>query len=88
MAERSNLITFDQMEPERHIELSAKGGRASGEAKRKKAEMRRRMVELMMQLEVAEELRQDFDEAMKLIYTKRRLREAKARANHGKSKKK
>ena len=36
-----NLIQFDEMPPERHRELSARGGIASGEKRRAKAELRK-----------------------------------------------
>ncbi len=36
-----NLIPFDQMSSERHRELSRRGGIASGETRRKKAEEKR-----------------------------------------------
>ena len=37
----NNLIRFDQMSPERHRELSRRGGAASGKRRRKKAEEKR-----------------------------------------------
>ena len=37
----NNLIKFGEMTPERHRELSARGGRASGEKRRQTAEIRR-----------------------------------------------
>lgn len=37
---KENLIPFNQMDPERHRQLSAKGGRNSGKAKRKKKAMK------------------------------------------------
>lgn len=37
---KDNLIPFNQMDPERHKQLSAKGGRNSGKAKRKKKAMK------------------------------------------------
>jgi hypothetical protein len=41
MANTQNLIRFDQMTPERHRELSARGGVASGQTRRE----RRRAIE-------------------------------------------
>ena len=40
MAKEQNLIQFDEMTPERHKELSAAGGIASGKARRKAKSMR------------------------------------------------
>ena len=36
-----NLIRFDEMTPERHRELSARGGRRSGEKRRQNADVRK-----------------------------------------------
>jgi len=42
-----NLIPFNIMEKERHLELSRKGGIASGEKKREKALMKKQIEELV-----------------------------------------
>ena len=52
----ANLIPFDKMTPERLLFLSAKGGKASGEARRKKRDqIEARKVELMAQIEAENE---------------------------------
>lgn len=59
-----NLIPFDQMTEERHKELSAKGGRASGSARKHKAELRDVITEYMCMEYLKEAVA---DEAMKTI---------------------
>lgn len=38
MSKNKNLVSFNEMDKERHLELSRKGGQRSGEARRKKRE--------------------------------------------------
>ena len=63
-----NLIPFNQMTPERHRELSAKGGRASGVTRRKKADMRRQLIAIMKNHAIAEDLQRDFDAAVDTLF--------------------
>lgn len=64
----SNLIPFDQMGKERHRELSAKGGRASGETRRRKAAFRRAVLEHMQQQAIKDDIRDDFDRALDILF--------------------
>ena len=55
----NNLIPFDEMSPERHCELSARGGRASGESRRRKAEFQAVAQEMMMRYYFIDSLEED-----------------------------
>ena len=57
-----NLIQFDEMSTERHRELSARGGRASGETRRRKAAMRASLRDTLEKYAIAEELIDDIHE--------------------------
>ena len=57
-----NLIQFDAMPPERHRELSARGGVASGEARRKKAAVQAAIQEAFERYATAEGLLEDVKE--------------------------
>lgn len=70
-----NLIQFDEMPPERHRELSAKGGRASGEAKRRKIAMREKLISLMEYNAVREDMQDELIQAVKDIRKRERRRQ-------------
>lgn len=69
-----NLIQFDEMTPEQHRELSAKGGRASGETRRKKKALQDSFYNIMEQHAVAEGFIEDLAE-----FEKWKKQRAKAR---------
>ena len=70
-----NLIPFDKMSPEQHRELSARGGRASGETKRRKIKMREQLVSLMEYNAARDGLEDDLLEAVKEIRKRERRRQ-------------
>jgi len=70
-----NLIPFDAMSSERHRELSARGGRASGEARRNKKALREQLQAKMEQYAQAEGFIDDIGE-----FNRWKKRRAKARA--------
>lgn len=78
-----NLIQFDEMPPEYHKELSARGGKASGEARRKKKAIQDIAYTTFEYYACIENLSDEFDEFLK--WKKRR---EKARANRERTKKK
>jgi hypothetical protein len=59
MDSEDNLIQFDEMPPERHRELSSRGGRVSGEVRRKKADVKRSLMFQMERFAMAENLLDD-----------------------------
>ena len=54
-----NLIPFDKMPPERHRELSAKGGQASGEARRRARYLREVAATSLMMADAVFDLKDD-----------------------------
>ena len=56
MSKEDNLVPFSAMSRERHRELSAKGGRASGAARRAKRDRIRQAVEEQLASERASEM--------------------------------
>lgn len=77
-----NLIRFDEMSPERHRELSARGGRASGESKRRKTKIRNQLIALMEYNAIRSELEDEYIEAVKMI-RKREKSKNKPRKREG-----
>ena len=61
----ANLIQFDEMPPERHRELSALGGIASGEARRKNKELAESAYKMLEYHAQREELREELREFVK-----------------------
>ena len=56
MKKEDNLVSFNTMSKERHRELSAKGGRASGAARRAKRDRIQQAVEEKLASERAEDI--------------------------------
>lgn len=60
-----NLISFDDMTPERHRELSARGGKASGEKRRKNAELRNTVATMLAAQAIQADLADEFNEFLR-----------------------
>ena len=71
----SNLIQFNEMPPELHRELSAKGGRASGESKRRKIKMRESLMKSMEYYDMRDDLRDELTQAIQVIRKRERRRQ-------------
>ncbi len=71
----SNLIPFDAMPAEHHREISARGGRASGEAKRRRIELRAELLGIMEREAAAEDMADEVMEAVQMIRRRERKRQ-------------
>jgi hypothetical protein len=61
-AHYNNLISFNEMTPEQHREISSKGGKASADKRRKKAEAIKVFEMSLLMIAVKENLIDDIDE--------------------------
>lgn len=75
----SNLIQFDEMPPDRHIELSRKGGIASGQSRRKKKSIHDFMKREILRNALKQELVDEVLEALMLVAAKRGVTESEVR---------
>ena len=73
-----NLIPFDQMTPERHRELSSRGGIASGKTRRRKTAMRQGFIELMRQHAIKEDVIDEFGQAVDIVFARENRRKKDA----------
>ena len=78
-----NLIQFDKMSPTQHKELSAKGGKSSGESKRRKKAIKDIAQATLEYYSHIKDLGNEFDEFLKW-----KNRQDKARRNRERSPKK
>ena len=82
-----NLITFADMPPERHRELSARGGVASGISRRKKRDLQIQCAEMLTTSFIVGEVTREFQSDMKEFMRWKKRRD-KARKKQGRSTKK
>jgi len=74
-----NLTSFGEMPPERHRELSARGGVASGVKRRKKSEDLEYIGKMLIQLSLLSEINEDVEEF--IAWKKRKARREENRKN-------
>lgn len=65
MSDQINPHSFDQMTPECRRELASKGGKASGEKRRKKAAKRKKIEDAFIKAMIEDKLIEDLDEFLK-----------------------
>lgn len=76
-ANNQNLRPFNTLPPEVHREISRKGGIASGEHRRYKADLRASMIEILAGQELAEETREEYRDAIKRYVREERKKAAR-----------
>jgi len=70
----SNLRPFGTLPPEEQRELSRRGGVASGESRRYKAELRLAMLEALAGYDLAKETRAEYRRAIKQLVKRERAK--------------
>ena len=76
-ANNQNLHPFNTLPLEVHREISRKGGIASGERRRHKADLRTAMIEIVAGQELAEETREEYRAAIKRYVREERKKSAR-----------
>lgn len=70
-----NLRPFNTLSPEEQREIARLGGIASGEARRRKAELRLAMVEHLAGVQLAEEVRSEYRAAVLRVVRAERMKQ-------------